>query len=99
VPADGVLTRKTLSRATTGGCPDRSHWDAIYPKKSTFERGCPYGLLGNHGGLPLRMARCIFVESIFSMEQNQLNWIANFIWGIADDVLRDLYAGGGPERF
>jgi type I restriction enzyme M protein len=25
------------------------------------------------------------------MEPPQLNWIANFIWGIADDVLRDLY--------
>ena len=25
------------------------------------------------------------------MENNKLNWIANFIWGIADDVLRDLY--------
>src|SRR5512134_1705041 len=25
------------------------------------------------------------------MEQGQLNWVANFIWGIADDVLRDLY--------
>ena len=24
------------------------------------------------------------------MEQGQLNWVANFIWGIADDVLRDL---------
>ena len=23
------------------------------------------------------------------MESTQLNWIANFIWGIADDVLRD----------
>ena len=28
------------------------------------------------------------------MEPNQLNWIANFIWGIADDVLRDLYVRG-----
>ncbi len=28
------------------------------------------------------------------MEQNRLNWIANFIWGIADDVLRDLYVRG-----
>src|SRR5512145_2158589 len=28
------------------------------------------------------------------MEQSQLNWIANFIWGIADDVLRDLYVRG-----
>ena len=28
------------------------------------------------------------------MEQNQLNWIANFIWGIADDVLRDVYVRG-----
>jgi hypothetical protein len=23
-----------------------------------------------------------------------LNWITNFIWGIADDVLRDLYVRG-----
>src|SRR4030067_865212 len=28
------------------------------------------------------------------MEQTHLNWIANFIWGIADDVLRDLYVRG-----
>jgi len=28
------------------------------------------------------------------LEQNQLNWITNFIWGIADDVLRDLYVRG-----
>ena len=28
------------------------------------------------------------------MENNQLHWIANFIWGIADDVLRDLYVRG-----
>ena len=28
------------------------------------------------------------------MEQGQLNWIASFIWGIADDVLRDLYVRG-----
>jgi len=28
------------------------------------------------------------------MDQPQLNWIANFIWGIADDVLRDLYVRG-----
>ena len=28
------------------------------------------------------------------MEPNQLSWIANFIWGIADDVLRDLYVRG-----
>jgi len=28
------------------------------------------------------------------MESTQLNWIANFIWGIADDVLRDLYVRG-----
>ena len=24
------------------------------------------------------------------MDQSQLNWLTNFIWGIADDVLRDL---------
>src|SRR5215470_13023298 len=28
------------------------------------------------------------------MDSSQLNWIANFIWGIADDVLRDLYVRG-----
>jgi len=28
------------------------------------------------------------------MEEQQLNWIANFIWGIADDVLRDIYVRG-----
>jgi type I restriction enzyme M protein len=28
------------------------------------------------------------------MEPSQLNWIVNFIWGIADDVLRDLYVRG-----
>ena len=28
------------------------------------------------------------------MEPTQLNWIANFIWGIADDVLRDVYVRG-----
>ena len=28
------------------------------------------------------------------MEIAQLNWIANFIWGIADDVLRDVYVRG-----
>ncbi len=28
------------------------------------------------------------------MESSQLSWIANFIWGIADDVLRDLYVRG-----
>jgi len=28
------------------------------------------------------------------MSDNNLSWIANFIWGIADDVLRDLYVRG-----
>jgi type I restriction-modification system DNA methylase subunit len=28
------------------------------------------------------------------MSNNSLNWIANFILGIADDVLRDLYVRG-----
>ena len=28
------------------------------------------------------------------MEQGQLNWITSYIWGIADDVLRDLYVRG-----
>ena len=28
------------------------------------------------------------------MSNGYLNWIANYIWGIADDVLRDLYVRG-----
>ena len=28
------------------------------------------------------------------MDQVQLSWISNFIWGIADDVLRDVYVRG-----
>ena len=28
------------------------------------------------------------------MANGDLNWIANFIWGIADDVLRDVYVRG-----
>lgn len=28
------------------------------------------------------------------MNYSDLNWITNFIWGIADDVLRDLYVRG-----
>src|SRR4030043_1077732 len=28
------------------------------------------------------------------MTNNNLNWMANFIWGIADDVLRDVYVRG-----
>lgn len=27
-------------------------------------------------------------------EESQLSWIANFTWGIADDVLRRLYVRG-----
>ena len=28
------------------------------------------------------------------MSNGDLNWIPNYIWGIADDVLRDLYVRG-----
>jgi len=28
------------------------------------------------------------------MDTSQFNWITNYIWGIADDVLRDLYVRG-----
>ena len=28
------------------------------------------------------------------MTENNLNWITSYIWGIADDVLRDLYVRG-----
>ncbi len=28
------------------------------------------------------------------MDASELGWITNYIWGIADDVLRDLYVRG-----
>ena len=28
------------------------------------------------------------------MSDGRIDWIANYIWGIADDVLRDLYVRG-----
>ena len=33
-------------------------------------------------------------EDARRMSNGDLNWIANYIWGIADDVLRDLYVRG-----
>jgi hypothetical protein len=32
------------------------------------------------------------------MSNGDLNWITNFIWGIADDALRDLYVRGKSPR-
>ena len=29
-----------------------------------------------------------------TLNHHDLNWIANYIWGLADDVLRDLYVRG-----
>src|SRR5690606_33111811 len=34
------------------------------------------------------------LSEVESMDSTQLSWITNFIWGIADDVLRDLYVRG-----
>ena len=34
------------------------------------------------------------LENAREMNNGDLNWIANYIWGIADDVLRDLYVRG-----
>ena len=31
------------------------------------------------------------------MENGQLKWLANFIRGIADDVLRDVYVRGSTD--
>lgn len=54
---------------------------AAYPSSRTSNRTrCFRG-----GG---RQGRVIRPHTV---EQGQLNWIANFLWGIADDVLRDLY--------
>jgi type I restriction-modification system DNA methylase subunit len=44
--------------------------------------------------LAVRTKGCRFLGETFDMENGQLTWITNFIWGIADDVLRDLYVRG-----
>lgn len=31
-------------------------------------------------------------------DQSQLKWIADFIWNIADDRLRDVYVRGKKEK-
>ena len=33
------------------------------------------------------------------MTTPHLNWIANYIWGIADDVLRDVYVVGSGYSY
>src|SRR6266403_2146249 len=45
-------------------------------------------------GVAARGRRRTRGEQASSMSNADLNWIANFIWGIADDVLRDLYVRG-----
>ena len=43
----------------------------------------------NHQSLNVQVG----TESL-QMDQAQLNWLTNFIWNIADDVLRDVYVRG-----
>jgi type I restriction enzyme M protein len=51
----------------------------------------PYGQQG--AGPATRQRACPGVIG-GEMSNGDLNWIINFIWGIADDVLRDLYVRG-----
>lgn len=37
---------------------------------------------------------CLGLSTAPRMAQPNLTWIVNFIWGIADDVLRDVYVRG-----
>ena len=37
---------------------------------------------------------CLLLTRKHYRASSELSWIANFIWGIADDVLRDLYVRG-----
>lgn len=46
------------------------------------------------GGSNGRRAGFNWAPEANRMDNTQLNWIANFIWGIADDVLRDVYVRG-----
>src|SRR6266540_129206 len=44
--------------------------------------------------VPCRRASVACMGWRSDMQPSQLNWIVSFIWGIADDVLRDLYVRG-----
>src|ERR1700688_5273396 len=43
--------------------------------------------------MPL-IAHCEARRDGTTMSNGELNWVTNFIWGIADDALRDLYVRG-----
>ena len=49
---------------------------------------------GSHAWLCSQVYNSQEYQEELSLEENRLNWIASFIWGIADDVLRDLYVRG-----
>src|ERR1051326_9342316 len=53
-------------------------------KRSQVAKGRPEKLALREAGRPIRG----------KVVNGDFNWIANFIWGIADDVLRDLYVRG-----
>ena len=47
----------------------------------------------------ISLHRDLLIPRTFSsMDQSQLNWLTNFIWGIADDVLRDVEVDGALAR-
>jgi type I restriction enzyme M protein len=49
---------------------------------------------GNATVSGIKTGKRYHTQGRFSMENGQLTWITNFIWIIADDVLRDLYVRG-----
>ena len=75
---------------------------AGYPHTATIR--CADAVIRECGAFG-RMSGSVGCDSIMPMGKSanrekgrtvngDFNWIANFIWGIADDVLRDLYVRG-----
>ena len=90
-----------MRRLSCAGCSQDS-WDDRGSPRTSLNRLAHFKelfspLVFAYSGLKLvrtklsSEGRC---EDNPEMDNGQLNWIANFIWGIADDVLRDVYVRG-----
>ena len=78
----------------------------VIPKNSSCVIARPDGILRVFcGGLAQLVERVVRNDEVRGsnplpstttrfMDQAQLNWITNFIWGIADDTLRDVFVRG-----
>ena len=66
------------------------HYATLFAIKSSFATGTSSYGLPHHAGSRLPD----WTSRLREMTKPNLNWIANPIWGVAEDVLRDVYVRG-----